>query len=148
MSSLLRFAPLLGALLGVAACSSSSSHSNLAKVDAKSYCELAVTQCGVQSGTESDCESQVSALLVSPACQTGLDKATCDDLNDNTSLEDTCFPKCTNAGVKHCNGSYLTECDDDSRTVNIDCAGACATASLTFTGTCGTSYQGQTSDED
>jgi hypothetical protein len=48
----------------------------------------------------------------------------------------------------------ITECnggDDDagtvgSRTLTIDCTAGCQAENLTYTGTCSSSYQGQTSD--
>ncbi len=146
MRSTFRLASLLFAALGVAACSSSSNHASLTRVDAKSLCDL-VTQCGASTSLD-DCEASIGALLVSDSCQSGLDKATCSDLDDNAALEETCFPKCTSPGTTHCNGSYATQCNDSGRTYNVDCAAACTASSMTYTGTCGSSYQGLTSDKD
>jgi len=127
------------------ACSSGSSGgggATSAAAAASQFCATA-TSCGQ---TVSMCQGLFSALLLSESCQQDLENVTCAQLAAPSppAWWSSCFPPCTGSGST-CNGdSTITICSDDA-TLLVDCSGVCAAESLTYTGTCATSYGSQTS---
>jgi hypothetical protein len=139
--------------LSASACSSSSTSAPAyTSLDAQAFCTMNVTTCN-NGGTLDSCLETARALRVSQACADAMKTATCKDLSDSTApLNDTCFPKCDTPNTATCesDNNALDKCDSDGRFQVFDCAKSCsATGGRTglpfFTGTCGTSYQGQTS---
>jgi hypothetical protein len=151
----MRFLAVTSALASlVVACSSSStptgSSSDRVAIDTTSACNKMINECK-QAITQADCELSFEFLRVTPECANLFNTASCQDLTANgSSFEDTCFPKCTTPGSQTCNGDgTITICSDQSRTLIGDCAATCQKVlNKSYSGTCGTSYAGQTSDKD
>jgi hypothetical protein len=153
------FAFVFGLSALALACSSSSKTTSYVSIDAQAFCTKDITTCGdTTSGTIDQCVANVSLVRVSTTCASLIDNATCDDLLTETStFEMTCFPQCAALGDT-CNvdGKTITVCEAEtpdggvgesgSRSLVLDCAAACTQQNLTYSGTCGTSFDGQTSD--
>jgi hypothetical protein len=116
------------------------------QLDANTMCTRLINECG-QAITLSDCIKSFASLRVTPTCKSGIAQATCDDLtNPGSAVETTCFPPC-NGTIAQCNGDgTITSCTPDGTTQVLDCHDYCIAQGFTaWTGTCDTSYQGQTS---
>jgi hypothetical protein len=142
--------------LAVACSSSSSSTASYTTLDAQTFCNQYVNTCKGGGGeTVDQCLQTARALRVSQACADAMKNATCSDLtNDNAPLNDTCFPKCDKPNTATCegDGQALDSCNSSGRAQVFDCKQSCAATATTsgqpfFSGTCGTSYQGQTSSQ-
>ena len=122
----------------------SSSHVAL---DANAFCNKAVTTCGDTSTKVSDCVATFAAVRVTPDCADALETASCSDLATTTSsVDDVCFPSCSQPGSQSCNGDgTLSVCGSSSKALVYDCAATCTAVKKTWTGVCGTSNEGQTS---
>ena len=139
----------------LAACSSSSSSSpSYTYLDAQSFCSKYVNTC-MGGGTVDTCLQTASALRVTQGCADAMKSASCNDLKSTTApVNDTCFPKCDKPNTATCesDNQALDSCDSDGRTQVFDCKKSCSATSSTsgapfYSGTCGTSYQGQTSQQ-
>jgi hypothetical protein len=122
------------------ACSSSSSGGG---DFATQFCSK-VSSCG---GAIAMCQADFSAVVVSPSCQDMLANVSCADLSAATppAWWTSCFAPCSASSQPTCNGDgTVTTCSEGS-TLVLECTGVCSALSLTYTGTCGTSYNGQTS---
>jgi hypothetical protein len=116
-------------------------------INAEKICTRLVDECG-QSGPKSDCESELLAVLVTAACETALEAASCADLASSSSATtESCFPPCSGT-LSSCNGDgTITVCTAAGTTNVLDCEESCrANGNLAFAGTCGTSYDGQVVD--
>jgi hypothetical protein len=151
------FALVFGFSVATVACSSSSKSTPLVALDAQAFCNKDVTTCGdTSTGTVDECQANAALLRVTQSCAALINGATCDDLlNPTSSFANTCFPPCKTPGnTCDVDGKTITDCEGDSsdggtstsRSIIIDCAAGCQSQSLTYTGTCGTSFDGQTSD--
>lgn len=143
MNRTLRAALLLAAGLGSAGggCSSGGGGGSSGSF-ATQFCAK-VSSCGQSLPL---CQGAFSALVLSSSCQQMLDGLTCTDLSAPTppAWFSSCFPSCSTMSSA-CNGDgTITECDGTFQYV-YECTGICTAESLTYTGTCGTSYAGNTS---
>jgi len=139
------------------ACSSSSS-APLVAIDAATLCDKLVNQCNdTKLGTVDQCVSSFKVFRVTSQCANDLKSASCDDLEAPTSkVQGECFPSCSTPHTYACNvgTGTITECDPDSNApdggrniqATLDCAAVCDTEGLKYSGTCGTTFQEQTSD--
>lgn len=144
-------------VLGVVllACSSSTSGSggasNRTALNAGALCDKLINECK-QSITPASCDLVLSVVRVTPECATKINSASCEVLNTSfNGQDDECFPACTNPGGQTCNGDgTITTCSSSSRTLILDCAATCQKATTppkTFSGTCGTSFGNQHSQD-
>ncbi len=95
------------------------------------------------------CQRQFTAVLVSGTCADALSSASCADLTSSTSpVVDTCFPPCSGT-LASCNGDgSITICTSAGTTNVLDCEEACkADGGRAYSGTCGTSYGAQVSEQ-
>ena len=142
---------VVGVLLIACSSSTSGSGSDRASLDANALCDKLINECK-QTITPASCDLVLSVMRVTPECATKINAASCDVLavsfNGN---DDECFPPCTTPGTQSCNGDgTLTTCSNSSRTLVLDCAATCQKATnppKTFSGTCGTSFGAQQSDD-
>ena len=147
------FSCIAGVLL--IACSSSTSGSggggNRASLDAGALCDKLINECK-QAITPAQCDLVLSVVRVTPECATKINASSCEALNASLNgQDDECFPACTTPGGQTCNGDgTITTCSSSSRTLILDCAATCQKATnppKTFSGTCGTSFNGQQSGD-
>jgi hypothetical protein len=142
---------VFGILLGCSG-DDKSEHKTTARValDANAFCNKAVTSCGTGKAKLSECLAAFAAVRVSPECADALLNASCSDLASTTSSVDSiCFPPCSTPGTT-CNGDgTLSICGNASKTLVYDCKTSCSTVSgNTWTGICGKSAEGKTSEQD
>ena len=156
---MLRFAFGLACLLAAFAfaCSSSSS-APLVAMDTAALCDKLVNQCSdTKIGTVDQCTTSFKVFRVTSQCAADLKTASCDDLESSTSnVQRECFPSCGTPHTYACNvgNATITECDPDSNEpdsganiqATLDCAAVCDTEGMKYSGTCGTTFQDQTSD--
>jgi hypothetical protein len=119
--------------------------------DASQLCDLLVNKCAEPGATltMADCLKDVPLVVVPPDCKAAFDKAsaeaTCTTGND---VINTCFPSCDAATVKPaCDGTNIQLCSNNL-TYTYPCDKVCAAVNGTFTGTCGSTFAGQTSPTD
>lgn len=127
--------------------SGTSSSSGRSPIDSAKLCNRLVNECGQQT-TIAECQRQFAAILVTPACATGLTVASCRDLTLTTSSVATaCFPPCSGT-ISSCNGDgTITTCTTNGTTEVLDCAAACqADGDRAYSGTCGTTYGQEVAD--
>ncbi|MGH7280866.1 MAG: hypothetical protein ACRELY_05030 [Polyangiaceae bacterium] len=150
------------ALAALAFACSSSSSTPLVAIDTATLCDKLVNQCNdTKLGSTDQCTTTFNVFRVSSQCAADLKTASCDDLESSTSkVQSECFPSCSAPHTYTCNlgSGTVTECDPDPNATGVDggegpaiqatldCASVCETESAKYSGTCGTSYQGQTSD--
>jgi hypothetical protein len=93
--------------------------------------------------TQADCLLTFTISRFPPSCIAGLGTASCADLLGTSPSLSSCFPSCTTPGSTHCNGDgSLTTCGSGGEQYVLDCAAACKNEGSTWTGVCGSSYQG------
>lgn len=143
----------LFALVGLA-CSSTSSGSGggsgLVTIDTASVCGRLINECH-QTISQAQCEQTFGIVRVSQACVDKFNSATCEEIGQTGSdFDETCFPNCDAKGTQTCNGDgTVTICSDEGRTLIGDCAATCQKIlNKSYSGTCGKSFGGQTSDKD
>lgn len=135
-------------------CSSSSSGGGgSGSGDVSAFCQKAVS-CGQKDSTgqpitQSACEAQFQGWIPPSTCVGAVQSASCADLNSPTppqALKDACFPTCTTIGAATCSGDQtrITDCQSLGN-FTFDCSAVCTRAGKTYTGSCGTTYGGQTS---
>lgn len=108
-------------------------------LDVKSFCNKAVTTCGDNATSESDCEAMFAAVRVTQDCATALLNASCDDLAGGSGAVGSCFPSCTTPGATTCNGDgTLSVCGNASKALVYDCATTCTEVGKSGSGKCGT----------
>lgn len=146
--------------LVVPACSSESTGSGTTTkrvaLDAQAFCDRYIGECGATEVTMDECVQTSTVLRVAPACRDAMNTTTCDELlADDSSAEKLCFPSCSAEGSQKCNGDgTITTCVASAssgalRTYVLDCAAVCTTSGFeSWSGVCGTAYQGQAADED
>jgi len=88
------------------------------------------------------CEEVYGTLLLPSGCPSAVESATCNDINNpNSQPYFVCFPVCS-----------VTKCGVDGESLDLcrsgflytyDCNAECALSGKSYTGFCGTSYQGQ-----
>jgi len=149
-ASLLFFTALLIAACGGSTAGTGGGGSSGVAVDADALCNKYVTDCHQATITLDDCKKTYVAVRVSQSCADAIKNATCTDLTSATSSTlDTCFPTCTTSGSQTCNGDgTVTTCSSSTHTYVFDCASLCSSVlNGTYTGTCGTTFEGQTSEK-
>jgi hypothetical protein len=111
-------------------------------IDADSLCHLYTTDCPEKTGqTLEQCTAIYKAVRVSPACKDQLNNLTC--ANANSGVEN-CWPACSGVSAQ-CDGDHIIECAPSGRTFTYDCTAVCGTQNKAWSGSCGTSYEHQTS---
>jgi hypothetical protein len=114
-------------------------------IDAIKFCNRYITECKIeQTVTVQACIDRYTPARVTPACAAKIDSATCSDFG--TAFTDLCFPKCSAAGVT-CGTDTITECDANLRAHTYSCEGICSVSRARFSGTCGTTYQGEVAQD-
>lgn len=96
--------------------------------------------------TVTNCEGAFAALVLSSSCQGSMLNATCADLNASpipASLA-SCFPSCTGT-TGTCNPDQTITVCTGTNQYEYSCSGLCAASSTAYTGTCATTFNGQTS---
>ena len=139
---------LAGAAL--VACSSSTSGSGgggseAGPAFANQFCSK-YTTCNMT--LPANCSGSFAAIVTSSTCKSDLLGMSCADMASTTFPPwwDSCFPPCTGTS-RTCNpDSTITGCSGGYELTD-SCGGVCAANGLTYTGTCGTSYNGSTSVE-
>ncbi len=109
----------------------------------QSMCELCDwgAACGDDAGP---CRSGCNAVLVSPACITLYEETSCDsEYGASLATSAACFPACETESAS-CDGNQLTVCTG-LRTMVLICEGVCKAQGGTYSGTCGSSYDGRQS---
>ncbi len=141
---------------GESASSSSSSTSssgatapagrNLVPIDTTVLCPKLVDECA-QPLTAPGCKKQYGSLRVTATCAAAIKTANCTDLGSTSSaVSASCFPPCTGT-LATCNADgTITLCTDTGASQVADCTASCIAEGYSiWTGTCGTTYEGQTS---
>lgn len=111
----------------------------------------AVGACEGEEGRQ-ECEALFELIVPSEACLAAMETASCEDhAVEPPPYEDVCLPPCDGTESPRCNGDgTLTRCSELSEggmaMTTIRCAAACEDSGLSFTGTCGTQHEGQTSE--
>ena len=96
--------------------------------------------------TQADCLLGFKPTKFTQTCVAALSASTCADIVGNFPAYSACFPSCGSPGSAKCNGDgTLTGCGKGGETFVFDCARLCETQKLTFSGTCGSSFNGQPS---
>lgn len=143
---------LLGlGLFVVAACttetdaSGSSPNDATHAIDAAAFCNKYVTECQVEAGSVTECITTFTAARFTKECSDAFAATTdCDGFKSN--VLDLCLPECEAAGQR-CNSDHTaTVCTAGLRQVTLACDAICSGSGAKYTGTCGTSYMGETSD--
>jgi hypothetical protein len=114
-------------------------------MDCARFCQKS-RQCTPEL-TEAECNKACTGIQLSSACIDQIVATDCTelakDLSENPSYADACFPTCTNEGQVTCSGAWASMCNE-GREVTLSCAYACSQSGMTFSGTCGPTYQAQT----
>lgn len=98
--------------------------------------------CG---STTTDCVGGCLGQNWSSACANAIVKATCDDVKSSEpTFFDTCFPPCSGETYK-CIGQGEIQTCDAGHLYTFDCSYVCEKSGKTYVGSCGTTYNGQTS---
>jgi hypothetical protein len=147
--------PMPGTSDGSTSSSTSSSSSGgtptssgLRTIDTQKLCSRLTTECG-QAFTVAQCSKTYGPLRVTAQCNATIDKATCAELLSTTSsVSTTCFPPCSGT-LATCNADgTLTFCTASGTTQTADCAASCVGDGFAaWTGTCGTTFEGQVSEK-
>jgi hypothetical protein len=123
--------------------------SGLVAIDADTLCTRLIKECG-QQALQQDCISTFFPLRVTAACKSAIPTASCADLTSTTSSISTmCFPSCSTSTAPVCNGDgTITLCNSAGSTQRKDCRDTCTAGGYTaWTGSCGTTYAGETSTQ-
>jgi hypothetical protein len=144
---------LVASLLVLAACSNNSGSSDGGNSGWVSQICSKLAGCNVEP---TNCQAAYAAIVLSSSCQSTMLAASCSDLTASTPPPSLafCFPTC-DVGPTSCGGNVtanacssdggtLSECNGGTQFV-YTCAGVCAAESKTYSGTCGTTYDEQTS---
>jgi hypothetical protein len=126
---------------------SSGTASGLRALDAPKLCARMIDECG-QALSSPDCIATFGSLRVTAACIDAIASASCADLAATSSpVLSTCFPPCTGT-LATCNADgTLTYCTLAGTSQVADCHAACLADGYTsWSGTCGTTFEGQTSE--
>ena len=148
-------------IMGAAGCSSSGSAGNItgAGDDLASFCQK-TAQCGTkdiagESFTQDECEVILAGWIPPPGCASAVQQAACSDFNQywpnlSASIKGICAPSCLTEKPAVCNTdqTQITKCDPSDGLRTFDCASYCSAIKKSYSGTCGTSYGGQTSTVD
>ena len=121
--------------------------SSLVPIDTSVLCPKLVDTCR-QPLTLPGCKKQYGSLRVTATCAAALKTATCEALGSaSSSVSSTCFPRCTGT-LAACNADgTITLCTDNGSSQVADCSASCIAEGYTlWTGTCGTSFETQTSE--
>jgi hypothetical protein len=98
--------------------------------------------------TQAECEERLCPIILSGPCLRAIEAATCEDtVQETPSYNDVCFPPCTD-GSQTCSGDIIALCTPfpiEPRQLTLSCSDVCALNDAAYSGTCGTSYQGQPS---
>lgn len=148
--------PALAVVLALTACSSDGDpkkrepppvNTATQQIDYEKFCKLFVTDCKL-SGTLTvpECVSSYRASRFTVACVDEVAAMSgCADFDE--PFLTACFPSCSVLGAT-CNGDgTVTQCRENKREYTIDCQGSCAARAQTWTGECGTAYEGQSAEE-
>jgi hypothetical protein len=127
--------------------SSTSTPNGRQALDAQALCTRLINECGAQRLLQ-ECVSSFGPVRVTPACVSGIARATCVELTAaSSSVLTACFPPCSGT-IATCNADgTLTQCTVSGTSQVVDCNAACvAQGFATWTGTCALSFQGQVSE--
>lgn len=127
--------------------SGGASASGRVALDAQALCKRLIEECG-QALAMQECVRSFGVLRVTRACADAIAGASCAQLVDSSSpVLSTCFPPCSGT-LATCNADgTLTYCTVAGTTQTADCQAACvADGYSSWTGTCGTSHDGQVAD--
>lgn len=87
--------------------------------------------------------SEIAPIILSKDCQSSLLSVACADLQATVQ---GCLPPCSPAGTATCNtNGTLTECTTSGFNQTVSCAGVCAVKGMTYSGTCGLTFNKMTS---
>jgi hypothetical protein len=124
----------------------------LVAIDADAFCNKIVTTCKDTSLSLAACKKNYAAIRVSQACAAALPSADCAALTGaGSATRKACFPSCTSIGATACNtDGTLSICEQ--RSIGgvqffYDCADSCASLAMTYTGTCGLTFEAQASTQ-
>jgi hypothetical protein len=127
-----------------AACSDDDQDGDTARTCSRA-CQT-VAPC--EGDTQAECEQGLCPVIFSEQCLQAIEAAPCEDtVQESPSYNDLCFPPCSD-GVQTCNGNQIALCapfPDQDRQATLECSDVCELNGSTYSGTCGTSYMGQTS---
>lgn len=113
--------------------------------DRGAVCDKMVS-CG-QFSTVDECELALGTMQLSSPCLKAMNSASCaDHALAEPSYWAVCWDQCS-VEAQHCSGDTMQYCDGTWELI-FRCEGVCATGDGTYSGVCGTSYNGQTSETD
>lgn len=127
-----------------------SAASALVPIGADALCKHLINDCQQVFDSQSACLANYLPLRVSSACASSVATAACTDLADPSSaISQTCFPTCdatTTPATCHADGT-ITICTTAATLHVNDCKQSCVSDGYTsWTGSCGTTFDGQTAD--
>lgn len=125
--------------------------SALVALPADALCKHLINDCQQTFDSESACLANYLPLRVSSACASAVATASCTDLADPSSaISQSCFPTCdatSTPATCHADGT-ITLCTTSATTHVNDCKQSCVSDGYTsWTGSCGTTFDGQTADQ-
>jgi hypothetical protein len=134
---------------GVLACSSGDRGADTPASDVSAICEHFVS-CGVPDSlgaplTQAKCEADNAGWIPGAGCVLAYEKAACADLYGEppAPVIAACYPKCTTTTCSP-DQKMITSCGNIGA-ATYDCKTSCERNGKTYSGTCGTTYGGQTS---
>ena len=158
-----RSVALVGALLGFGACTTTTTGTGTGTgtgtarvaLDGEALCDRYVNTCGGAEVPYNECVDTYTLLRVAPACVDAMNALTCEELlsDSESSADAVCSPPCSTEGSQSCNGDgtismcVRSKSSGDLRTLTVDCSALCAANTLTFSGICGTTYEGVTDEK-
>lgn len=132
---------------GSSVANSGSASSARQAIDAQALCSRLIDECQ-QEMSKPSCLKSFAALRVTAACLDGIAKSTCADLTSSSgTVLATCFPPCNGADATCNTDGTLTFCSAAGTTQVADCQASCVGEGFeTWTGTCGTTFEGQVAE--
>lgn len=104
-------------------------------------CEILV---GCGSATQAQCDQEWGVLELTSDCVSAMGAVDCQEHSSVLpSYITTCFPACSGTSYE-CRGGKIMICAQGMMMI-ARCAAVCLNKGGSYTGTCGVSYQGQTS---
>jgi hypothetical protein len=130
------------------ACGDHKSASSTGNARVTSACR-AVEAC-TDAATGSQCREIFTQVVVSPSCFDAIEHASCEEhASDTPAYFGTCFESCSAEGNTCTPGGTLHECAElggSLRQLTLSCSEVCKANKLAYSGVCGTSFGGRTSD--
>lgn len=105
------------------------------------------------AGGRMECEMVFGIAEVSDSCLAAVEAAPCEEhAKPEPNYVDECFPPCDLASVTCDDDGKVTKCEEfgggERRQISLRCSDVCETEHLMFTGVCGKTHDGRTSEED